>query len=398
MTSFSFTRYRKKDGDPFDPFGPTVAQTSIACPRGWKGMEDKPAEGYLATHVSTAYATPTSPAVYIHNRVASTTTFELQSTTGKTVSELAALIDTSAGLALIGHSRNFYDGPAFVGLPLGQVGKHGAITRSEALALTDDVLQQAYGVDVPPYLEPTGTPAWTADYPTEFRSLIARRAGYAFHAGSASPTDPAGYFVTTERRRYDVHTDPNGRGLVLETLDPLHDAARDPSAHRVVTGYDAFQFLPTTVTDAAGLTIDSSARLSRAAARGGDRREWQRHALHLLAARAAHLVVGAWQVARRRRSAPPKPAPRARAAGVREKPARGAPADLCPHNTARPPRHRRRRAAAGAQRDDHDGRVLGRLRTTSPDADAGRRRAVWGSALRRGRRSTAVGAKRRPRR
>jgi RHS repeat-associated protein len=168
--------------------------------------------------------------------------------------ELAAITDTSAGLAVIDHRRSFYDGPAFVGLPLGQVDKHGAVTRSEVLALTDDVLQQAYGTDVPPYLEPTGTPAWTADYPVEFRSLLARRAGYTFHTGSASPTDLEGYFITTERRRYDVHTNPNGRGLVLETLDPLHEAASAPSAHRVMIDYDEFQLLSTTVTNAAALT------------------------------------------------------------------------------------------------------------------------------------------------
>jgi RHS repeat-associated protein len=235
-------------------FGRPIGQTSIACPRGWGGTDDRPADGYLATYAVNAYATPTNPAVYIHNCLASTTTFELRRTSGRTVAELAAVTETSAGVALIGHSRSFYDGTAFVGLPLGQIGRHGALTRSEALALTGDVLQQAYGTDVPPYLEPTGAPLWTTDHPTEFRSLLARRAGYAFHAGTPSPTDPRGYFITTERRRYDVHNDPDGRGLVLETLDPLHDAAGDPSAHRVMIGYDEFRLLPTTVTDAAALT------------------------------------------------------------------------------------------------------------------------------------------------
>ena len=261
MTQFSFTRYTdESDADKFDPFGRTLAQTQIACPRGWRRIDDKRAEPYLATRTRTVYAKPIDPQVYIHTHVAKATSYEIVNTLGKRVTDIAAIKDSSTDLKVIGQTLSFYDGEAFVGLPLGQIGKFGAITRTESLVLTDDVLQQAYGAEIPPYLEPSGNPTWTTDYPLEFRTLLPRRAGYTFHAGSADPADPQGYFVNTDRRRYDFQTNPSGsgRGLVLETLDPLHNASVNPSGHRTLIAYDKYQFLPELVTDAAGLTMQAT--------------------------------------------------------------------------------------------------------------------------------------------
>ena len=119
-------------------------------------------------------------------------------------------------------------------------------------------MQSAYGADIPPYLEPAGVPNWTDDYPLEFRELLPRRAGYVFHAGTADPTDPRGYFVNSSRRRYDFQTIASGRGLVLETLDSLHDAAVNPLGHRILVAYDNFEFLPVRVTDAAGIFVQAT--------------------------------------------------------------------------------------------------------------------------------------------
>ena len=63
----------------------------------------------------------------------------------------------------------------------------------------------------------------------------------------AAPIRPTrrGYFVNTDRRRYDFQSDGKaGRGLVLETLDPLHDATVNPTGHRTLIAYDKYQFLP----------------------------------------------------------------------------------------------------------------------------------------------------------
>ena len=261
MSQFSFTRYtNEREGDAFDPFGRPLAQTQIACPRGWRTMADTPGDPYLATRTCRAYAVPNGADTYIHDRVALVTTYELIATSGETVSDLVMRKDASADLTLIGQTRNFYDGAAFVGLPLGHVGTFGALTRSQNLVLTEAILQDAYGTDRPPYLQSSGNSNWTPDYPLEFRTLCPQRAGYIFHAGSADPADPQGYFVNAARRRYDFQTHPSGtgRGLVVETCDPLHDPAANPSGHRMLITYDDYQMLPMKVTDAAGLVMQAT--------------------------------------------------------------------------------------------------------------------------------------------
>jgi RHS repeat-associated protein len=260
MTQFSYIHYRDDDKN-FDFYGRPLAQTQIACPRGWRTMDDKPANPYLATRLRTVYAESKEANVYIHNRVAKATSYEIVGTIGKRVTELAAIeIDkASPQLKLFGQTLSYYDGDAFEGRPFGQLGTFGAVTRTESFVLTDDILQQAYGPGVPPYLEPTGNPAWTPEYPAEFKTLLPKRAGYVFHAGSADPSDPRGYFINSDRRRYDFQSGQKARGLVFEMLDPLHDKTVNPKAHRTLIAYDdKYQLLPKEVTDAAGLTMKAS--------------------------------------------------------------------------------------------------------------------------------------------
>ncbi len=256
LTQCSITGYTNELGE-FDPFGRPLTQMQIACPRGWRNLDDGPAESYLCTGSRTMYAKPLGGNDYIHTRVAAASTYEILHTDGKQLHQVAALINSAVDLKLIAHSLSYYDGEAFVGLPLGQVGQFGALTRTETLALSDELLVEAYGTEIPPYLEPSGIPVWPDDeYPLEFRTLLPTRAGYAYHAGSAEPTDPAGYFINGERRGYDfqLNSTSEGRGLVLEQRDSLYDAIQSPSGHRTTISYDDYQFLPQAVTDAAGLT------------------------------------------------------------------------------------------------------------------------------------------------
>ena len=116
MTQFTFT-------DDYDEFGQPQGQTKIACPRGWRELNDQPDERYLATRTRTVYAKPVETQVHIRDRVAKTTTYELENTAGKLLLDLANLLDTSGGLKVIGQTLNYYDGDAFVGLAFGQVGK-----------------------------------------------------------------------------------------------------------------------------------------------------------------------------------------------------------------------------------------------------------------------------------
>ena len=263
MTQFAFTRYTNQD-KKFDAFGRPLVQTTVACPRGWRTTTDRPVEPYLSTSSRTVYATPLSEEQYIHTRVSTTTTYEHRHTENKQLNEVAVMVDAPEQLRLIGHGINYYDGDAFVGLPVGQVGRFGALSRSDTLVLTDELLADAYGADLPPCLVASGEPSWSDTYPQEYRTLLPKRAGYVFHAESAEPFCPAGYFVMSERRRYDVQSDPsgNGYGLVLETLDPLYDPSHDPFGnplrHRTTIAYDDYHLLPLGVTDPAGLTTHAT--------------------------------------------------------------------------------------------------------------------------------------------
>ena len=250
MTGLSFTSYLDAAGG-FDPYGRPHARTTIACPRGWRTMADRPAEPYLVTHERTEYAVPIEAGIYLRDRVSATTIFEITATTGRTVLEVTA--DALAGgphSRLDGHGVNFYDGEAFTGLPRGQVGRHGLLVRNRALLLTEEIVTEAYG-SAPPYLTTGAAPSWTADYAAGFRVMLPPNAGYTFEAGG---DEPRGWYGTTGGQRYDVHSQPPSlaRGLLLETRDAVWHAG-DPQAHRVSFGYDQYDLLLARTTDAAGL-------------------------------------------------------------------------------------------------------------------------------------------------
>ncbi len=252
MTRIAVHNHTRPDGT-VDPYGRRQSTTSFACPRGWRHRADRPPDGYLATRECLSYAD--GPAgVYIHDRVASQTSFELLRTTGLDIDAAASRPDDNIDMRLFAQMKHFYDGPAFVGLPLGQAGRFGALVRSERLVLTSQIVDTAYGPDVPPYLQTSPAPAWPAHYPTEFRDTLAPRAGYLYRSGSADPGDPAGYFAQETRCRYDFHSGA-GRGLLREVRGPTAaiGAAADPGS-RALIDYDDYQLLVVRVTDAAGLS------------------------------------------------------------------------------------------------------------------------------------------------
>lgn len=101
---------------------------------------------------------------------------------------------------LIGHQLHHYDGPDFIGLEVGELGTHGALTRTESLVFTGELLNQAYSDRRPFYLGgdaglPDNAPADFGDnagyrnipdwhYPKEFICLYLGRPhwGLAFTA------------------------------------------------------------------------------------------------------------------------------------------------------------------------------------------------------------------------
>lgn len=250
MTQFTFT-------DGYDPYGQSTSQSRIAVPRRRDfRVTATSGEPYLATHSVTTYAQRDDMQRYIVNRVARTTSYEIFNDGTPGIFDLhIGILDGSAARQIIGQTLSFYDGLPFQGLPFGQIGDHGAVVRTENLVLTPEILHEAYKsgnvvqnpAEEPPYLALSGSPAWTADYPQEFRDLLPPLIGYTYQPGGAGSAYTTGYFVEAERRHYDFHDDPGGqgRGLIKMKRDPL---GRDTSII-----YDMYDFLPVQVTDTVGL-------------------------------------------------------------------------------------------------------------------------------------------------
>ncbi|MFA5922038.1 MAG: penicillin-insensitive murein endopeptidase [Methylococcaceae bacterium] len=245
--------------DDYDEYGQPRRQLQVACPRGWRNFESdtRPGTDYLTTYAETRFAQRDDD-LYMVDRAATANSFQIfppqdQQAHEVTVSQLRnQAFDGTAPQELIGQSFNYYDGEAFIGLPLGELGQFGALVRTETLVITETILAEAYRSNdpdappIPPYLEPGGAVNWPDEYPEPFRQRMPPLAGYRFHTGDADHA--RGYFIETVRNRYDFQMPdiPNPRGLLLTTRDPLD--------RETTIDYDNFDLLPELVTDPAGLT------------------------------------------------------------------------------------------------------------------------------------------------
>lgn len=249
----------------------------------------------LATHMRTDYAN--SAESHIRDRVSDVRTFELrepppvpetdQGNVGQVLRDQRKVVDTvvttfenlDAGqVELIGHIVHHYDGPAYTGLPVGGLGAHGLLTRSETLVYTDALLDYAYETQRPGYLG--GPQPLPAGAPTDFGVDLGfrREPGGDGHA--------AGWYADTVRNAYDVQLSTAAeplpmRGLVLGVQDPLRRETR------VLP--DAFWMFPLSVHDAAGLeataTYDYRAgRPRHVVDQNGHTTQFRFHALGLLRA------------------------------------------------------------------------------------------------------------------
>jgi RHS repeat-associated protein len=234
----------------YDPYGQPLSQISIAVPRGRAfQLPAMPSEPYLATQTVTSYVQRDDSQRYIVDRVSSATTYEISKDGRASIFELAKTVQAgSASRDVVAKRINFYDGNSYWGLPFGQIGDYGVLTRTESLVFTDAILQSAYGVNRPPYLSSNVPPNWTNDYPQKFRDLLPAGAGYLYQPGGASTPYVAGYYCSTDRQKYDFQESPlqSSRGLLIGKKDAL--------ANETTIVYDLpYQFLPVRVTDAAGL-------------------------------------------------------------------------------------------------------------------------------------------------
>lgn len=243
MTQLSFT-------DDYDAYGQPRSQVAIAVPRGreYARFNPNPAEPYLATFNATTFCEPVETDVqYMTGRTCRVNAYEIQNEGKQDVFTLAReILSGNAEYNLIAQNLVFYDGPAFEGLPFGQIGLYGLPSRNETLILTDDIIQQAYGAR-PAYLE-TGAANWPAEYPADFQNTIPNLAGYRHHDHASEPEYNTGYFAVSGRVQYDFQagvTSPRGLSLAM----------RDPFDHESVIEYDSYQFLPVKVRDPQGMEV-----------------------------------------------------------------------------------------------------------------------------------------------
>jgi RHS repeat-associated protein len=245
----------------YDAYGFATGQVAVAVPRGGDPLAAATTASapYLATYATTEYARRDDTDRYLIDRVCRATSYEVVNDGRLSVTDLrnAVLAGPAAGagisLRVIGHTRSYYDGDAFTGLPLGALGEHGLLMRAESLAFTDDFLDGLYAAGDPlavsarpVYLAPGGVTSWPAEYPQEFADLLPPLAGYIRYRDDEVPGSPGGYYVTTVRHRYDVHVPGRvPRGLPVASLDPLGAQSQ--------VDYDQHDLLPVRTSDAAGL-------------------------------------------------------------------------------------------------------------------------------------------------
>ncbi|HEY7182765.1 MAG TPA: toxin TcdB middle/N-terminal domain-containing protein [Blastocatellia bacterium] len=251
MTQFAFT-------DDYDDYGQPRRKVSLAVPRG-RDYRSAASGGtpYLGTMAETQYARRDDGDRYVVSRVSGSASYEILNDGGATVFDLYRQIQAGAAQRkLFAQTFNYYDGEAFAGLPFGELGDFGAVTRAETLVLTEDILQDAFrdssnpdAPGVPPYLRPEGVSSWPAEYPGEFQDNMPALAGYTFADGSDHRA--RGYFAHGSRVTFDFHKiDLPHRGLPVITRDPL-------GADSTIAYDIPYHLLPEQATDPAGLTISA---------------------------------------------------------------------------------------------------------------------------------------------
>ena len=245
-------------------------------------------EPHLSTHTITNYAKRDDGFKYIVDRVSCISSYEIKNDGKPDVFSLKEAIsnvnakgtnsssnNVSSKIiidrSVIGQTLNFYDGLAYQGLPFGQIGDYGALTRTETLSLTDEILQKAYlnendgSMSIPPYFSHDGSIKWTDDYPQGFRDLVSiknpldsTRPGLSISAiGYGYPSDTnseylKGYYVATQRQKYDFQNDGSngiGKGTLLTSKDPLGNDG--------FISYDDFNLFPVQYTDSVGMVTNA---------------------------------------------------------------------------------------------------------------------------------------------
>ncbi len=222
-----------------DRFGRPVAQANVAVARGRRwDREGAGGAPHLASLERTTFATRDDDLLRT-DRLASVTRFEVVNDGSSSAPALAvqALRGTRA-VRLLEQELSYYDGPAHVGLAVGQMGPFGTLTRQEKLVLTEERIVAAYGA-LPASIAGTFLPV----YPDEYRQAFPEGAGCRFDSGGGEAA--RGWFANTKSAAYDVQRGPRGRGVLVATRDPL--------GHECAFEHDGYDLLPVRVLGPTGL-------------------------------------------------------------------------------------------------------------------------------------------------
>lgn len=249
MTTFSFTK-------DYDAYGQARQQIAVACPRGWKALADNIPEStpFLSTFGTTRFIDQPSEHIYIKDRTSKTTSFEILHQGDQRLEDILAAIENPSRLEIIAQSFTYYDGDAFTGLPLGEIGNYGIAIRSENLIITESILETIWRhpdgslADLPPYLLPNSSANWPNEYPGAFKAKMPSLAGYQFYDG----TDEHHRAYWAESSSQFDFQDENGiikKGLPIAQKDALGRVAK--------IEYDAYHFLPVKSIDPIGLSVEA---------------------------------------------------------------------------------------------------------------------------------------------
>ncbi|MER5942507.1 SpvB/TcaC N-terminal domain-containing protein [Streptomyces sp. NPDC001928] len=224
--------------DGHDTYGRPTIRIEAAVPRGADPAAPSPGgDPYLAAVTRTTWATRDDDARYVTDRLCRETRCQIldAGTSPLTGADglAAAAIAGTAEEEILACRVICYDGEPFSGLPFGQLGDHGAPTRTEHLVHTRQSLHDVGGIPV--YLDPAA-PAWPDEYPLAFRTGLLPGAGYTHRAGD--DVHPEGWWAYGERQRYGP------RGTLL--------AERDPLGSETTRTYDPYDLLVVEARDAVG--------------------------------------------------------------------------------------------------------------------------------------------------
>jgi len=128
----------------------------------------------------TEYARRDDNQYYIIDRVSRNTSYEVLNDGHQNIFSLRDDVSDGSGqLRVIGLTRNYYDGDAFVDLPFGSIGDFGALVRTESLAFTDDFLNTVFNESdplsissLPCYLALSTPVNWRPEYPFDFSASM----------------------------------------------------------------------------------------------------------------------------------------------------------------------------------------------------------------------------------